>query len=102
MAQTTVVDVTVQELTRYGFKANDRFVNYSKNLSETDKAMIVPGVTLKVEFYVADSGKEYLNKVLGASTLLTTPAVSDVNPPVDTERAKKFTPKYSKKLDAPT
>jgi hypothetical protein len=106
MATTQMVEVTVQELTRYGFKANDKFVNYSKNLSETDKAMVVPGVTLKAEFYVADSGKEYLNKVLGASANRTTAptpaAVTDVNPPVDTERAKKFIPKFTKKNIEPT
>ena len=96
MPNTTVVDVTVEELSRYGFKANGRYVNYSKGLSETDKAMVVPGVTLKAEFYIADSGKEYLNKVLGASSKPVAP-VTDVNPPADTSRAKRFTPKFTKK-----
>jgi hypothetical protein len=89
MAQTTVVTVTVEELSKYGFKANGRYVGLSKQLSETDKAMIVPGATFEAEFYIADSGKEYLNKVLKASPK----AVTDINPPVDTARAKKYTPK---------
>lgn len=95
MAQNTVVKVRVQELTKYGFKANDRYVNYSKNLSESDKAKVVPGAEFEAEYYVADSGKEYLNKVLSTSGV--TKPITDVNPPVDVARAKKFTPKFEKK-----
>jgi hypothetical protein len=86
MAQTTVVTVTVEELSKYGFKANGRYVGLSKQLSETDKAMIVPGATFEAEFYIADSGKEYLNKVLKASPK----AVAKKYTP------KAFTPKFKK------
>jgi hypothetical protein len=64
MANTVVVKVKVEELTKYGFKSNGKYVNYSKQLSEKDKAMVVPGAELDAEYYVADSGKEYLNKIL--------------------------------------
>lgn len=99
MSNNTVVKVKVQELTKYGFKNNDKFVNYSKNLSEGDKARVVPGAEFEAEFYVADSGKEYLNKVLSFVNLagMQTKAVTDINPPVDTERTKRFTPKFTKK-----
>jgi hypothetical protein len=95
MAQTTVVTVTVQELSKYGFKANDRYVGLSKQLSETDKAMIVPGATFEAEFYVADSGKEYLNKIIAQRK-----GSEALEPKVDTARAKKFTPKFEKKETA--
>jgi hypothetical protein len=99
MAQTTVVTVTVEELSKYGFKANGRYVGLSKQLPEGDKALIVPGVTFEAEFYIADSGKEYLNKILKTKTAIVPMphlAVSDVNPPVDVARVKKFTPKFKK------
>jgi hypothetical protein len=96
MANTQVVKVTVQELSKYGFKANDKYVGLSKNLSEADKTKIVPGASFEAEYYVADSGKEYLNKILSP---INAQAIV-VNKVVDTERAKKFVPKYEKKADA--
>lgn len=98
MAQTTIVKVKIQELSKYGFKANDRYVGLSKNLSESDKTKLVPGAEFEAEFYIADSGKEYLNKVLSAIPAKTVnTVVTDVTPPVDQERAKRFTPKFTKK-----
>lgn len=111
MATTQVVKVRVQELSKYGFKANDKYVNYSKQISEEDKAKVVPGAEFEAEIYVADSGKEYLNKVLKLLPLSPgiAPYAAAVQAPisempygvagtkVDTERAKKFTPKYQKK-----
>ena len=64
MATTQVVKVMVEELTKFGYKANGKFVNYSKQLSDQDKSLVVPGATFEAEYYIADSGKEYLNKVL--------------------------------------
>lgn len=93
MANNTVVKITVQELTKYGFKANDRYVNYSKQLTESDKAKVVPGAELEAEYYIADSGKEYLNKVLSSATVVGSGTES---PKVDTTRAKKFTPTFNK------
>lgn len=101
MSTTTVVKVKVQELTKYGFKANDRYVGLSKNLSEADKTKLVPGAEFEAEVYIADSGKEYLNKILVMSTssdsVKVQPAGNQAG--VDTERAKKFTPKFEKKSD---
>jgi hypothetical protein len=73
MAQTIVVKVKVEELTRYGFKANGKYVNFSKQLPEADKMAVVSGAEFEAEYYVADSGKEYLNKILSRTT--PTPAV---------------------------
>ena len=98
MAQTTVVKVKIQELTKYGFKANDRYVGLSKNLSEADKTKLVPGAELEAEFYIADSGKEYLNKIVGQTMPSTQPkGAATPSTAVDVERAKRFTPKFTKK-----
>lgn len=97
MAQNTVVKVKVESLTKFGYKANDRFVNYSKNLSETDKAKVVPGAEFEAEYYVADSGKEYLNRIVAMAP--TQPSVTPIQSNPDTERTKRFTPKFTKKAD---
>jgi hypothetical protein len=67
MATTTETKTTVAELTKFGFKdASGLYVGYSPKMPEKDKALVVPGRTLEVEMYVADSGKQYVNKVLSA------------------------------------
>lgn len=91
MATTVMAKIKVQELTKYGFKANDKYVNYSKQF--TDQAKVVPGAEFDCELYVADSGKEYLNKIISQLTPTKEPLPT---PPVDVERAKKFTPKFNK------
>jgi hypothetical protein len=99
MASTTVVKVKVEELTKYGFRANGRYVNFSKQF--TDQAKVVPGAEFEAEFYVADSGKEYLNKVLNAVAKVdVSKVIAPASAVVDVERAKKFTPKFEKKADA--
>lgn len=65
MAQTNVMDVEVKALTKYGFQdGTGAYVGWSKNFKEADKAQVVPGRKFSVEMYVADSGKQYVNKVL--------------------------------------
>lgn len=101
MATTQIVKVKIEALTKYGFKANDRYVGLSKNLSEADKTKLVPGAEFEAEYYIADSGKEYLNKVLSQKpTTAIAPVVATAPTDVDTERAKKFTPKFTKKVEA--
>lgn len=69
MANTTVTKTQVLELTKFGFKdGNGAYVGYSPKMPEKDKALIVPGRTLEVEMYVADSGKQYVNKVVSQNT----------------------------------
>jgi hypothetical protein len=97
MSQTTVVKVKVEELSKYGFKANGRYVNYSKQLSDTDKAKVVPGAEFEAEYFVADSGKEYLNRIL----IIAPGNAQGPATGVDVVRAKKFTPSFKKKDDAP-
>jgi len=98
MATNQVVKVKVEELTKYGFKANGRYVNYSKQFNESDKANIVPGVEFEAEYYIANSGKEYLNKILSFNTSQKTKTVTApvVEAKPDTARAKHFTPKFNK------
>jgi len=103
MAQTVVVKVTIEELSKYGFKANGKYVGLSKQLSDADKARLVPGASFEAEYYVADSGKEYLNKIL--STVSNTVKQSESKLEVDAERAvrntpKAFKPSFTKKADA--
>lgn len=106
MSSQTVVKVIVEDLTKFGYKANGRFVNYSKKLSDADKARVVPGAQFEAEYFIADSGKEYLNKILAtgvAQAPSSQPVVASVAKPetkVDGERAKHFTPKYQKKEDS--
>lgn len=101
MAQTIAAKITVEELSKYGFKANGRYVGLSKNLSEADKARLVPGASFEAEYYVADSGKEYLNKILSVASVSVPQArTTEAKPNVDTARAKTFTPSFTKKADA--
>ena len=104
MAQTVVVKVTIEELSKYGFKANGKYVGLSKQLSDADKARLVPGASFEAEYYVADSGKEYLNKIIGNAVAFPAKAVEQpkaaTTSVVDTARAKKFTPSFTKKADA--
>jgi hypothetical protein len=65
MAQTKEMKVEVKALTKYGFQdATGAYVGWSKNFKETDKSQVVPGRFFNVEMYIADSGKQYVNKVL--------------------------------------
>lgn len=109
MATTQVVKCRVEALTKYGFKMNGRYVNFSKQFKESDKVGIVPGAEFEAEFYVADSGKEYLNRVTSFApihTLQVAEVISSSMPTapkpeakVDESRAKHFTPKFKAKDD---
>ncbi len=65
MATNVKEKVTVQELSKYGFKAGGEYYNWSKNTKEEDKGKIVPGASFDMDIYVADSGKKYVNAVNG-------------------------------------
>ena len=104
MANNTVVKVTVVQLTKFGYKDAEGFVSYSKNLTDHDKALVVPGAEFEAELYTAPSGARYLNKIVARAphvqvTKAVKAPVTDVNTPVDQERARKFTPKFTKKED---
>ena len=103
MATTMMDKIVVQELTKFGFKvvgSND-YINYSKNLLADDKARVVPGANLEVEFYVADSGKRYLNKVVAGIVPVNQAPTQATPAEVKTVNTKKsFTPKYQKKAEA--
>jgi hypothetical protein len=83
MANTTVERIKVDELSKFGFKVGQEYLNYSKQLKESDKVYVVPGAELEVELYVADSGKRYLNKVL--TSLAKAVTMSKIKPEVKTE-----------------
>jgi len=101
MSNNTIVKVKVEQLSKFGYKDSEGFVSYSKNLTDHDKALVVPGAEFEAELYTAPSGARYLNKIVARAAHVAAPkaAVSDVNPPVDQERARKFTPKFTKKAD---
>ena len=67
MSQTVRDKITVAELSKYGVKVGNEYVNFSKNLKEADKGLIVPGAALDVELFVSDSGKRYINTVFSSS-----------------------------------
>lgn len=106
MAQTTVMRVKVVELSKYGFKTPaGTYMGLSKQFK--DQAKLVPGAEFEAEVYIADSGKEYLNKIISATNnAAPTQAVAPSSVPVtstakaDTDRTKRFTPKFQKKDDA--
>lgn len=95
MANSTAVKMTIEALTKYGFKANGAYVNWGKLCPEADKGKVVPGGAYEFEVFTAESGKQYVNKLLSKAA----PILSDVAPAkaVDTERAKKYTPEIYKK-----
>ena len=105
MANTVKEKVKVDGLSKFGFKVGTEYINFSKTLAEGDKAKIVPGLEAEMELYVADSGKRYVNKVL--STVLPAKSLAKAVVEIaaapkqlpDVERAKRFTPKFTKKAD---
>jgi hypothetical protein len=111
MANNTIVKVAVLELSKFGYKDANGYVNYSNNCTDHDKGLVVPGASFEAELYTAPSGARYLNKIVARASHVEAPkaqaAVTDFNPPVDVERAKKvidaaqgkrpaFTPKFTK------
>jgi len=95
MASNILEKITVSKLTKYGFQiqGSDDFINYSKQLKESDKTKIVPGAEFDVEFYVADSGKRYLNKIVLTSANQTEAVFTASQ---NNEPKKVFTPKFNK------
>ena len=71
MSNTTVMKLKVKSLGKFGFFTEDstRGYNYSKNFSEADKAKVVPGVEFEGEVYTAESGAQYLNKIVNTVSL---------------------------------
>lgn len=89
----------VDSLSMYGFKVGTEYVNWSKKITDADKAKVVPGVTLEADLFVSDSGKKYLNAVLKTLDLgATTPTAAKFTP---TEK-KAYAPKTVAKAVAAT
>jgi hypothetical protein len=109
MSANVVVKVQVEKLTKFGYADSEGYVSYSKNLSDSDRALVVPGASFEAELYTAPSGARYLNKIVARAAHVSAPKAelvgaqtstdSPLNKVVDTERAKKFTPKFTKKAD---
>jgi hypothetical protein len=79
MAQTNVMDVEVKALTKFGFQnEKGEYVGWSKNFKEGDKTQVVPGRKFSVEMYIADSGKQYVNKVIRLLGVEDKPLVAPV------------------------
>ncbi len=76
MANTNIMDVEIKALTKYGFQdGTGAYVGWSKNFKEADKGQVVPGRKFSVEMYIADSGKQYVNKILRALEASVTPPI---------------------------
>lgn len=90
MAITAVDTIVVEALSKYGIKVGNEYVNFSKNLNESEKGKLVPGGTYEVELYVADSGKRYVNKVIATTSGTSKPAV--INPVTSKSDQKPVTP----------
>lgn len=69
----TVVSVKVEKLTKFGYADEKGFVSYSKNLTDHDKALVVPGSEFEAEIYTAESGARYLNKIVARAPHVTAP-----------------------------
>ncbi len=79
MATTQLGTEKVKTLTKFGFQnESGEYINYSKNLKDGDKINVVPGRTLQMELYIADSGKKYVNKVINAVESADVPAPKKV------------------------
>ncbi len=104
MSNTVKERIKVDELSKFGFKVGQEYINYSKHIPEADKTNVVPGAEFEAELFVADSGKRYLNKILFSvpSAKVADASLGTVQKAVDTERAKKFTPKFQKKDESAT
>ena len=102
MASTVLERIKVSKLTKFGFQieGSSDFINYSKQLKESDKTKVVPGAEFAVEFYVADSGKRYLNKIVGQTAPSSQTESAVVSAP--TEVKKVFTPKFNKPVTGGT
>jgi len=95
MATNVKEKVTVEALSKYGFKAGGEYYNWSKNITEEHKGKIVPGASFDMDIYVADSGKKYVNAVNG---MLEAGTVPKAEPKFNAPRAA---PKYEGRKDAP-
>jgi hypothetical protein len=73
MANNSVVSVKVEKLTKFGYADAKGFVSYSKNMSDSDKALVVPGAEFEAEIYTAESGARYLNKIVARAPHVTAP-----------------------------
>lgn len=99
MGANVVVKVNVEKLTKFGYADSDGYVSYSKNLTDHDKSLVVPGASFEAEIYTAPSGSRYLNKIVARAGHVEAPKAVESQAAaasVDTERAKKFTPKFNK------
>jgi len=67
MSETLKETVTIDSLGKWGPKIGGAFYSYSKNFK--DQAKVVPGATLEIETWISDSGKKYVNKVLGTKEI---------------------------------
>ena len=101
MSERTIVKVVVSELTRYGYKDAEGYVSWSKNISENDKAAVVPGASFEGEYYISEKGTRYLNKIVARTSKVDAPKTLPViaTPSVDTQAAKRFTPSFKKTGD---
>lgn len=81
MATTQMETVKVKALSKFGFQIESgEYINFSKQLAETEKGKIVPGGEYEVEMYRSDGGKGYVNKVVKTNMAGSNNQVGTVKP----------------------
>lgn len=95
MAETKTMNVKVVELTKFGFKDDKgAYVGWSKHFKEADKTQVVPGRQFSVDMYIADSGKQYVNKIIRQLDSLKSGDVPVVVTPESLAAVKAVTKKF--------
>jgi len=88
MSNTINEVVTVDALSKFGFKSGSVYYNWSQKIADDQKGKVVPGATFDLVVYVADSGKKYVNEVKSLVEAGKVPAVP-------TESKPEEKPKYT-------
>jgi len=87
--------ITVKALSRYGFQSiTGEWLNWDKEIPESQKGLVVPGATLMMEVFQNESGKRYV-KAVGEKTEPVAEVIKPFTPPV----AKAVTPETNQKTD---
>lgn len=66
MGASNVATLTVDQVTKYGFKSGNEYVSLSQK-SGLKPENFVPGRSYELDLYVAPSGKKYVNRIVGPS-----------------------------------
>ena len=80
MSKETVV---IESLGKWGPKINGEYYSFSKKIQESDKGKLVPGGTFDLDIWTAESGKKYINSVVGTVSTGTPKVVVAMRKEID-------------------